>query len=117
MEAPTSPPEAHLSLPQARGPLSRHVLDVLRSLPAGSAMRSVPADGADDEQLTLFVLQQISYRRFDGVDPAWEEHPDLVAVRNGLEAQMERRLRFDVTIPDVAPAGVPDALAQMLAEA
>ena len=80
-------------------------------------MRPVPADGADDEQLTLFVLQQLSYRRFDGVDPAWEEHPDLVAVRNGLEAEMERRLRSDVTIPDVAPAGVPDALTQMLAEA
>lgn len=80
-------------------------------------MRLVPADGADDEQLSLFVLQQISYRRFDRVDPAWEEHPDLVAVRDGLEAEMERRLRSDVTIPDVAPAGVPDALAQMLAEA
>lgn len=81
------------------------------------AMRSVPADGPDDEQLALFVLQQLSYRRFDAVDLEWEEHPDLAAVRNALEAEMELRLRSVVSIPDVEPGEVPDALAQMLAEA
>jgi hypothetical protein len=93
------------------------VLGALRRPPASTSLRSVAADGPDDEQLALFVLQQLSYRRFGGVDPAWEEHPDLAAVRNALEAEMEARLRSEVAIPEVAPVDVPGALVQLLDDA
>jgi hypothetical protein len=102
------------ALPAPRGTLSHHVIDALAGDPDTSSLESVPADGADDEQLALFVLQQLSYRRFAGVDPSWEEDPGLVSLRNGLEADMERQLRAEVHVPDVAPADVQEALVRLL---
>lgn len=104
-------------LPSARGPLSHHVLDRLVRGPASTAMRLVPSDGFDDEQLSLFVLQQLSYRPFEGVDPAWEESAGLVAVRNRLESDLEARLRTEICIPDVEAREIRDALDALIADA
>lgn len=93
------------------------MLDALTRDPGSATIRRVPADGPDDEQLALFLLQHLSYRRFEGVDPAWEEQASLAAVRNGLEAGMESQLRDRITVPDVVPAEVPHALVQLIADA
>ena len=106
-----------LPLPPARGPLSQHVVEVLRGEPTVRSIRVVPSDGFDDEQLALFVLQQLSYRRLADVDPAWEEDAGFVLLRNGLEAEMEQRLRSEVHVPQVDPGDVPRALAQVLDDA
>lgn len=117
MAQPAAEHSNDLRLPNARGPLSQHVLAALTRPPATATVRLIPADGPDDEQLVLFLLQQLSYRRLAGVDPAWEEHPDLVAVRNGLEADLESRLRDEIDVPDVEPSDVPGALLDLIAQA
>ena len=104
-------------LPKARGPLSQQVLAALTRSPATATIGPVPADGPEDEQLALFLLQQLSYRRVAGVDPAWEEHPDLVRVRNGLEADLEARLRDEIELPDLEPSDVPGALFDLIERA
>lgn len=93
------------------------MIDALRRSPSHTSLQSCCPDDAEDEQLALFVLQQLSYRRFAGVDAAWEEQPGLLALRNELEATMEARLRVDTDIPEVIPCDVPAGLARMLAEA
>jgi hypothetical protein len=85
--APTSVVPA---LPQAVGPLSATVLDILRSRPVlhGRPME-VPLCEADpyglDLQLTLYVCYELHYRGFDGVNPRWEWNPALLHVRGRLE--------------------------------
>lgn len=70
--------------------------------------------GADDEQLALFLLQQISYRPIAGVDPAWEDDPSFLVLREQLERTMEQRLRDVVEVPACAPADAPEALASLI---
>jgi hypothetical protein len=78
------------ALPQAVGPLSATVLDILRSRPAlhGRPME-VPLCEADpyglDLQLTLYVCYELHYRGFDGVNPRWEWNPALLHLRGRLE--------------------------------
>ena len=68
----------------------------------------------EDEQLSLFLLQQISYRPIAGVDPAWEDHPSLLVLRERLESSMEQRLRDGLDLPECKPVDVPDALVELI---
>jgi Iron-containing redox enzyme len=92
-------------LPAARGPLSAWVIDHLarpvhtvRTPPIAS---DDPLDG-DDSALALYVLYELHYRSFAGVDDSWEWEPSLLAARRRLEQRFLRRLeeempQFDVT--------------------
>jgi len=81
--------------PAPRGVLSSALVSVLAGDPARGRVELVPeaADGPDDAAIALWTLQELSYRGFDGVDDAWEWHPDLVATRVRLERELEDRLR------------------------
>jgi len=41
--------------------------------------------GDDDLQLALYLCFELHYRGFDGIDPAWEWAPRLLAIRGALE--------------------------------
>ncbi|HEY8544279.1 MAG TPA: iron-containing redox enzyme family protein, partial [Acidimicrobiales bacterium] len=101
-------------LPSPAGPFSDHVLATLRRPPGTARLRWVPPSGPDDEQLALFLLQHLSYRRFDGVDPAWEDDPSFLVLRERLEHSMELRLRARLDVPACDAAEVPDALVELL---
>ena len=78
-------------LPKPRGPLSEAVVAALVS---GSTDTVVVEPGsAEDAALSLWVLYEMSYRGYDGVDDRLEFDPDLVRVRRGLEDEFEQRLR------------------------
>jgi len=89
-------------LPAPRGPISDRVIAALRQDPA-AARRLDPdlsavlpvADPLRDEdfQLALWVLYELHYRGFEGVDERWEWHPDTLGGRAELEAVLERGLR------------------------
>jgi hypothetical protein len=112
--APTSVVPA---LPQAVGPLSATVLDILRSRPAlhGRPME-VPLCEADpyglDLQLTLYVCYELHYRGFDGVNPRWEWNPALLHLRGRLEEMFLSAVRDEVggIGPDETAANTMGAL-------
>ncbi|MFB8086782.1 iron-containing redox enzyme family protein [Streptomyces sp. NPDC055992] len=86
------------ALPRARGELSAGVIDHLRgSGPLPYPARADTADPyGDDLQLALYLCYELHYRGFDGVDPALEWDPALLAVRAALERRFESALRQDV---------------------
>nr|WP_211247778.1 iron-containing redox enzyme family protein [Cryptosporangium arvum] len=57
----------------------------------------------EDLQLALWVLYELHYRGFDGVDPDWEWDPELLALRARLEAHFVGGLRAAVPVPAGAP--------------
>jgi hypothetical protein len=67
--------------------LTRHVHDVGPLPPA----EDDPLDG-DDTPLALHLLYELHYRGLPGVDDRWEWHPGLLAMRAGIEAEVEQRL-------------------------
>ena len=71
----------------------------------------------EDEQLALYVMQELSYRQIDGVDPAWEEDPSLLSLRRMLEARLERRLRASCATPTCNPGQVADAMIKLIDDA
>ena len=89
-----------MRLPSARGPVSAHVLETLSGTEDGSAR---PADsnvarGPDvladeDVQLALWVLYELHYRGFEGVDDDCEWDPGLLELRRRLEGPFEAELR------------------------
>lgn len=107
-----------MKLPHPRGPLSLAVTELV-SLPVGSRRLSGPElapltrlvlDGAvdlvtdDDVQLALYVMYELAYRGFEGVDDDWEWDPELLGARSLVEAALERQLVARVDVPDdVAP--------------
>lgn len=68
----------------------------------------------EDFQLSLYVLYELHYRGFDGVDPDWEWEPGLLGVRAGLEREFEAAVRSAVGPVDPAPPDVPARLAELL---
>jgi hypothetical protein len=87
-------------LPAPRGPLSEALLATLRdSAPTGRQVVEIPEVTAEDGcfgedcQLTLYVLYELHYRGFAGVDESWEWQPSLLALRSQLEADFEAALR------------------------
>jgi hypothetical protein len=69
----------------------------------------------DDAALALYVLYELHYRGFEGVDEDWEWEPSLLGARARLEAAMLERLR-DVAGVDEAPGDVAEALWQLVGE-
>ncbi|MCT7661728.1 iron-containing redox enzyme family protein [Mycobacterium deserti] len=90
------------ALPQAVGPLSATILDVLhRSRPALHARPiDVPVCEADpyglDLQLALYVCYELHYRGFADVSSRWEWNPSLLHVRGRLEEVFLGAVRRDV---------------------
>ncbi|MDX3453883.1 iron-containing redox enzyme family protein [Streptomyces sp. ME02-8801-2C] len=90
-------------LPEARGPLSAAVTDLLRGSAAGSALAAVPPLDAcspygDDLQLALYVLYELHYQGFQDVPDSLEWDSGLLAHRAALENRFMGALRRDVPI-------------------
>ncbi|MEU9026531.1 iron-containing redox enzyme family protein [Streptomyces sp. NPDC048383] len=103
-------------LVEGRGELSRAVIDALRSggsptYTPGSVGRADP--WGDDLQLALYLLYELHYRGFDGVDDEREWDPDLLRLRRELEDRFRHALRTELS--DV-PRSVEEAFAPLLVE-
>lgn len=104
-----------MKLPSPRGALSEHVIATLGRPPGDRCgLAAHEASDIDDEQLALFLLQQLSYRPIVGVDPAWEDDLTFLVLRERLEQTMEDHLRDTVAVPDYEPADVPNALLALI---
>jgi hypothetical protein len=83
-----------MMLPKPRGPQSAAVFESMRAVSSEPVARTHPAaDGPEDAAITLWALYELAYRGFDDVDETAEWDPDLLAVRRGLEVELEARLR------------------------
>ena len=90
-------------LPQTRGPLSEAVVAGLTGqrpfdvATLSRAVEEIPAGTDlltdDDFHLALWVLYELHYHSFEGVDPDLEWDPDVVRLRRLLEAPFEAELR------------------------
>src|SRR3954451_7813547 len=104
-------------LPRPRGPLSAYLIEALQEEP--HALEAVPApeggplDG-EDFQLSLYVLYELHYRSFDGVDEAWEWEPSVVAVRAALERSFEGALRDSLPAEPDPVGDIPAYLTELL---
>src|SRR3954449_961515 len=107
-------------LPRPRGPLSASLIDALHTEPhqldALPAPDGGPLDG-EDFQLSLYVLYELHYRSFEGVDEAWEWEPSLVGVRAALERAFETALRAALPAEPGPVGDVPSRLADLVAKA
>ncbi|MCV7176615.1 iron-containing redox enzyme family protein [Mycolicibacterium sphagni] len=89
-------------LPQARGPLSMAVLELLTERAPRNYLARVEAPVRDsdpygiDLQLALYVCYELHYRGFAGVDPGWEWNPGLLHLRAQLEEAFLDAVRRDV---------------------
>jgi len=82
------------SLPKPRGPLSTAVTSALRAVPDEEVGRiDLEPESTDDAAVALWMLHELSYGGFDGVDDRAEWEPELVRVRLRLEQDLEARLR------------------------
>jgi Iron-containing redox enzyme len=92
------------ALPSPRGEVSDTLVAALAD-PA-HALRAPrvapPADALADEdvQLALYVMYELHYRGFDGVDERWEWEPSLLALRRELEDAFTRSLYDLVGAPE-----------------
>ncbi|WP_405981956.1 iron-containing redox enzyme family protein [Streptomyces sp. NBC_00158] len=103
-------------LVEGRGELSGAVTDALRSgrPPAYDPEQVLGADPwGEDVQLALYLLYELHYRGFVGVDDAREWDPDLLRLRRALESGFLHVLRAELS--DV-PKSVEDAFAPLLVE-
>ncbi|MFD9304004.1 iron-containing redox enzyme family protein [Streptomyces sp. NPDC060048] len=119
MPAPSPSPTATAAGPrlvEGRGELSRAVTDALRSgcapeYAAGSVAAADPY--GEDLQLALYLLYELHYRGFEAVDDAREWDPDLLRLRQAMEARFLDALRGELSD---APRTVEDAFAPLLVE-
>jgi hypothetical protein len=102
-----------MKLPLPRGPVSEAVIAALVQAPHDLADPGEPAS-PDDLHLALFVLYELHYRGWDGVDDRWEWQPGLIGLRNRLEEQFEADL-LALGVPDV-DGDVPHTLIAMTRE-
>ncbi|HEX6248519.1 MAG TPA: iron-containing redox enzyme family protein [Nocardioidaceae bacterium] len=92
-----------MQLPSPRGPLSRGVIDALAGgeprdvEPLVERVDTLPESTDlltdDDLHLALWVLYELHYGGFHGVDPDLEWHPELIRLRRAMEALVEGELR------------------------
>lgn len=111
-------PASGPSLPAPAGPLSARLLELLTDESPGAGELHdlelpATADGAgvlgdDDFQLALYVLYELHYRGFAGVDERWEWDPALLAFRRELEDAFELALEEAVAQPESVPAAELD---------
>ncbi|MFI5495655.1 iron-containing redox enzyme family protein [Actinoplanes sp. NPDC051859] len=80
-----------MKLPAPRGTHSDVVIAALTQDPHPFTVAA--PDSEEDLHLSLFVLYELHYRGWDGVDDRWEWDPGLLGVRAGLEARFEAELR------------------------
>ncbi|MFF3413995.1 iron-containing redox enzyme family protein [Streptomyces sp. NPDC002698] len=88
-------------LPTPRGVLSAGVVSALaHGHPVPGPEEAAGADPyGDDLQLALYVLYELHYQGFDGVDEEREWDPELLALRRALERCFLTALRVDVPRP------------------
>jgi hypothetical protein len=105
------------ALPAPRGPISAAVIERLRE-PAHRWSRLPCADddpqAGDDFHLALYVLYELHYRGFAGVDEAWEWEPSVLAARRELEVAFEAALREVAGGPRPRPGCLSIQLAELL---
>lgn len=94
--------------PKARGPLSEVLFEAMRT-DATDSLPVVRAESDDDAAIALWALYELHYRGFEDVDESLEWDPALLAVRAGLEGDLESTLRSRFTPPtDGATEGSGD---------
>jgi hypothetical protein len=104
------------SLPPPRGSLSEYLLAALvrepheLNPPRAQAVQDPLAD--EDLQLALYVLYELHYRGWAGVDDGWEWFPSLLGFRSELERLFEGALLDTVPLQptSVAPEEIDLAL-------
>src|SRR5215207_2186899 len=100
------------TLPEPRGPLTAVLLHELRRragrLPPIVLPETREPLGDDDLQLALYVLYELHYRGFDGVDERWEWEPSALALRSVLEDIFEGGLFAAIGPPDDEPGIAPE---------
>jgi hypothetical protein len=106
-----------MKLPDSRGSVSAALITALEHEPHEVTLPAAP-ESADDLHLSLFVLYELSYRGWDGVDDGWEWQPGTVRLRGALEQQFLADLRalaapYGDTVPDPLSAS---AVARTLSE-
>jgi hypothetical protein len=110
-----------MKLPRPRGPVSAALIYALAAAPheidPAIAVGLAPCAGdaaarlADEDlQLSLFVLYELAYRGWDGVDDGWEWQPGLIRLRTAAEERLETALRdlvapYDDAVPEDLTAG------------
>ncbi|MFD8148426.1 iron-containing redox enzyme family protein [Streptomyces sp. NPDC059708] len=103
-------------LVEGRGEVSDAVVQALRSgappmdVP-GAVLRADP--WGEDFQLALYLMYELHYQGFEDVDDAREWDPDLLRLRQGLEARFLHALHTELS---GAPRTVEDAFAPLLIE-
>jgi hypothetical protein len=103
-------------LPHGRGPITNGLLAALGRPPHAVEPLPDASDDAvegDDSALALYVMYELHYRGFAGVDDGWEWEPSLLRERARLEAAFTSRLYERVPRVPVAPASVTDALIEL----
>ena len=90
-------------LPTPRGPVSAHLASALGGPPRQVDL--VAPDGEEDLHLSLYVVYELAYRGFAGVDDEWEWEPSLLALRASLEGRFLSSLMARIG-PPTAPRGV-----------
>ncbi|MFG2989262.1 iron-containing redox enzyme family protein [Streptomyces sp. NPDC048257] len=99
-----------------RGELSRAVAESLRSgrppsYATGTVLKADP--WGEDLQLALYLLYELHYRGFDGVDDEREWDPDLLRLRHALETRFLHALRTELSD---GPRTVEEAFAPLLVQ-
>ncbi|MFB6826617.1 iron-containing redox enzyme family protein [Streptomyces virginiae] len=114
--SPTTTTAAGPRLVEGRGELSDAVVRALRrgAPPVHAPGAVLKADPwGDDLQLALYLLYELHYRGFEEVDDTREWDPDLLRLRQAMEARFLHALRTDLSD---APRSVEDAFGPLLVE-
>jgi hypothetical protein len=107
-------------LPEPRGELSGLIVTALgrrpRDLPRAPLLHGDVLAGDDDFHLALYILYELHYRGFEGVDDTWEWDPSLLRLRAELERRFELQLREALPGDPPRASDVPAALKRLLAD-
>jgi len=112
-----------MQIPQSRGPVSAALIDLLRSSDSDSSTEAALAAALhertavalattddllldDDLQTALFMAYELRYSGLDGVDDAWEWHPDVLSFCADVEVDFEIALRERASVPELPEPGV-----------
>jgi hypothetical protein len=84
-----------VKLPEPCGPISRRVVETVLGQRTSHMLAhgDGPVSADRDAQLALWILYELSYRGFAGVDARLEWDVDLIALRVTLEERFESELR------------------------
>jgi hypothetical protein len=108
------------TLPEPRGPLTavlRHELcQAAQRLPPIVLPETTEPLADEDLQLALYLLYELHYRGFDGVDERWEWEPSALALRGVLEDIFEGGLYTAIGPPDDEAEDVAIALRRIASD-